>query len=364
MRILDKYILKEFIGPFLFGVCAFTSVFVGTGTLYRIANLINQYGASMWAAFRILVLALPSIIVITFPMSVLLGSLMAFGRMSAASEIIVMRSGGQNFPRLAMPIFITALCISLGTTAFNEFVVPKANNAYNRIINEEVKAGAQPTTQDHIILKNVKGSDISSLMYARQYDGQEKRLKDLTVQEFDNDVLTRVEKADYDEWDGDKWIMHKGIIYDLSGGDEQQVTRTMTFNHQTLPISQKPNKMAESQKKPDELTIRELKEQIKVLDNNSVDTNKMKVELFNRFSMPLASLVCALVGAPLGLQKQRGSSSIGFGISVIVIFIYYSIMTISNALGNGGRIPPYVAAFLPDVITGIAGIWLIYKKSR
>ena len=351
MRILDKYILKEFIGPFLFGVCAFTSVFVGTGTLYRIANLINQYGASMWAAFRILVLALPSIIVITFPMSVLLGSLMAFGRMSAASEIIVMRSGGQNFPRLAMPIFITALCISLGTTAFNEFVVPKANNAYNRIINEEVKAGAQPTTQDHIILKNVKGSDISSLMYARQYDGQEKRLKDLTVQEFVNDVLTRVEKADYAEWDGDKWIMHKG-------------TRTMTFNHQTLPISQKPNKMAESQKKPDELTIRELKEQIKVLDNNSVDTNKMKVELFNRFSMPLASLVCALVGAPLGLQKQRGSSSIGFGISVIVIFIYYSIMTISNALGNGGRIPPYVAAFLPDVITGIAGIWLIYKKSR
>ena len=58
MRILDKYILKEFIGPFLFGVCAFTAVFVGTGTLYRIANLINQYGASAWAAFRVFVLAM------------------------------------------------------------------------------------------------------------------------------------------------------------------------------------------------------------------------------------------------------------------------------------------------------------------
>ena len=55
MRILDKYILKEFIGPFLFGVCAFTAVFIGTGTLYRIANLINQYGASPWAAFRVFV---------------------------------------------------------------------------------------------------------------------------------------------------------------------------------------------------------------------------------------------------------------------------------------------------------------------
>ena len=173
----------------------------------------------------------------------------------------------------------------------------------------------------------------------------------------------RVEKADFAEWEGDKWVMHKGVIYDVSGENEQ-VTRTMTFTSQTLPISQRPNKIAQSQKKPDELTIRELREQIKLLDNNSVDTNKMKVEMFNRFAMPLASLVCALVGAPLGLQKQRGSSSIGFGISVVVIFIYYSIMTVFNALGNGGRIPPYVAAFMPDIITGLAGIYLIYKKSR
>lgn len=362
MRILDKYILKEFIGPFLFGVCAFTSIFVGTGTLYRIANLINQYGASLWAALHILILALPSIIVITFPMSVLLGSLMAFGRMSAASEIIVMRSGGQNFLRLAMPIFITAFCISLGTTAFNEFVVPKANNAYNRIINEEVKNNAQPTTQDHIILKDVKGADISSLLYARQYDDSEKRLKELTVQEFEDDMLMRVEKAEYAEWEDGKWVMHNGIIYDLSGSN-QQVTRTMTFDHQILPISQRPGRIAQSQKKPDEMTIRELREQIKILDNNAVDTNKMKVEMYNRFAMPLASLVCALVGAPLGLQKQRGSSSIGFGISVVVIFIYYAIMTLSNAMGSGGRIPPYVAAFLPDIITGFAGVCLIYKKS-
>lgn len=114
MRILDKYILKEFIGPFLFGVCAFTAVFVGTGTLYRIASMINEYGASAAAAAKVLVLALPSIVVLTFPMSVLLGALMAFGRLSAASEIIVMRAGGQHFVRLAMPVLVAAFFISLG----------------------------------------------------------------------------------------------------------------------------------------------------------------------------------------------------------------------------------------------------------
>ncbi|KMO86993.1 permease [Megasphaera cerevisiae DSM 20462] len=362
MRILDKYILKEFISPFLFGVCAFTSVFVGTGTLYRIANLINQYGASAWAAFRVLVLAMPSIIVMTFPMSVLLGALMAFGRMSSSSEMIVMRSGGQNFIRLSMPIFVAAFVISLGTTAFNEFVVPKANNAYNTVINEEIKHNIAPSTQDHIIIKNIKGSDISSLMYARQYDAETRELRDITVQEFENDVLMRVEKADRADWNGTKWVMHEGIIYDVSGGEG--VKRTMKFANQALPITQQPGKINTSQKKPDELTIRELRQQIKLLDENAVDTNKMKVEMYNRFALPLASLVCAMVGAPLGMQKQRGSSSIGFGISVVVIFIYYSIMTLGNALGNGGRIPPYLAAFLPDIICGIAGIVLVYRKSK
>ncbi|WP_296826130.1 LPS export ABC transporter permease LptG [uncultured Megasphaera sp.] len=362
MRILDKYILKEFIGPFLFGVCAFTAVFIGTGTLYRIANLINQYGASPWAAFRVFVLAIPSIIVITFPMSVLLGSLMAFGRLSSSSELIVMRASGQNFIRLAMPVFVAALCISLGATAFNEYVVPKANNAYNRIINDEIKHNVAPKTQDHIIIKNTDGSDISSLMYARQYDAESRELKDITVQEFENDQLMRVEQADRADWNGQKWIMHEGTIFDVS--TDEKTTRSMKFQNQALPVTQKPDKIASSQKKPEELTIRELKEQISLLDQNSVDTNKMKVEMYNRFALPLASLVCAVVGAPLGMQKQRGSSSIGFGISVVVIFIYYSIMTLGNALGNGGKIPPYIAAFLPDIVCGIAGVILVYKKSK
>lgn len=244
----------------------------------------------------------------------------------------------------------------------NEYIVPKANNAYNIIIDQDIKHKAQPTTQDHIILKDVKGHDINSLMYARQYDSNVKQLRDLTIQEFENDRLMRVEKADYADWDGTKWIMHAGTIYDVSVGET--VTRTMKFENQILPISQRPNRISASQKDPDEMTIRELREQISILKENGVDTKKMEVEMYNRFSMPLASLVCAIVGVPLGMQKQRGSSSIGFGISVIVIFIYYTIMTLGNALGNGGKLPAYVAAFLPDIVCGVAGIFLVYKKSK
>ncbi|MFR8761428.1 MAG: LptF/LptG family permease, partial [Megasphaera lornae] len=141
-------------------------------------------------------------------------------------------------------------------------------------------------------------------------------------------------------------------------------SRTMTFENQELPFMQRPEKVQEAQKKPEELTIRELRQQIRVLTAHGVDVNKLKVEMYNRFALPLASLVCALIGAPLGLQKQRGSSSIGFGISVVTIFIYYSIMTLADALGNGGTIAPAAAAFLPDIICGSVGIFLMIRKMQ
>ena len=88
MRLLDKYVLKEFLAPFLFGVAAFTAIFLGADTLLKIAGFVSQYGASAISAVKVFILALPRIIVYTFPMAVLLGSLMCFSRLSGASEQI------------------------------------------------------------------------------------------------------------------------------------------------------------------------------------------------------------------------------------------------------------------------------------
>ena len=97
MRLLDKYILKAFVGPFLFGVFAFTIIFIGTGTLFRIAQYITEYGAPLLLVMQAFVLALPSIVILTFPMSVLLASLMTFSRLSSTSEIVVMRASYKSY---------------------------------------------------------------------------------------------------------------------------------------------------------------------------------------------------------------------------------------------------------------------------
>lgn len=212
------------------------------------------------------------------------------------------------------------------------------------------------------MLKTMSGGNINSLLYARKFDSQTKELSTITVQQFSDGQLTQVENAANATWNGQYWIMKNGVIYDLSatGG----VDRVMHFDEQALPISEDPDKIAQAQRDPDQMTIKELRAQIRAYEASYVNTGKLEMELYQRFTIPIASFVFALIGAPLGLQPQRSSSSIGFGVSVLIIFIYYGVMTFTGALGKGGAMPTLLAAAMPDLMGVIAGLYLNWRVSR
>jgi len=362
MRILDKYIIKELLGPFIFGIASFSAVFIGTGTLLRIAQYVTQYGAPMSAVIKLFIYSLPSIVVLTFPMSMLLAALLAFGRLSGSSEITAMRSGGISFYRLAMPVFIVALFVSIFAVFFQELVVPRSNAAYNNLVNNEIKKSDTLKSQEHIIIKEIEEGILKRLTYARSFEEGTKTMYGVSIQEFDNNGLIGVETAEKAVYQGNQWTMYNGVLTDLT--PEGKVGRTLNFKEQTMPITQSPKNISNEQKKPDEMTIKELKQQIKALNSQFVKSNNFEVELQQRIAIPMASFVFALIGTPLGLQPNRSSSSIGLGISIIVIFIYYSIMTVTTALGQGGALPPIVASWIPNIAGIIVGCLLVRKASQ
>jgi lipopolysaccharide export system permease protein len=361
MRILDKYILKETIMTFIFGICAFSAVFLGSGTLLRIAQYITQYGASFSAIVRLIIYSLPGIIVWTFPMSMLLAALLTFGRLSGNSEIIAMKACGVSFKRLVTPVIAFSLGVSIFSIGFNEYVVPASNQAYTDLVRYEIQGNTSPESQEHIIIKQIQDGNIQRLVYARKYDAETGNLDNLSIQEFEQGKMVRVENAEYAKWSVDEWVMYNGVLYDLS---QPNTERMMKFDSQVLPINQTPKQIIKSQKKPDEMTIKELREQINIMKSQYVDTKKLEIELYQRFTVPMASLMFALIGAPLGIQPNRSSSSIGFGISIIIIFIYYTLMTLAGAIGQNSFIPPVIAVWIPNIVTLIAGIYLIRKESK
>ena len=362
VRILDKYIFREVCKAFLFGICAFSAVFIGSGTLFKIAKYITDYGASLSAVVKVFVFGLPNVIMWTFPMSMLLATLLTFGRLSSSSEITAMKSCGIGFFRIAMPAILLGFLVSIVAILFNEHVVPWANTAYRNVVYYEIQGNSGAKSQDHIILKDIKDGQIQRLLYARRYDASSQSLQSITLQEFDGaGKVSHVENAEYAEFTGKEWIMHNGMLYDISDGESEH---TLRFNTQVLPINASPRQIVREQKDPEELTMKELKAQIRIMKTQYVDTSKLETELYQRITVPMASLIFALVGVPLGLQPTRNSSSAGFAMSVIIIFSYYALMTMANAIGRSGALSPMLAVWIPNIVGLIAGLFLIRKASR
>ena len=363
IRLLDRYIFKEVFLTFLFGIAAFTTVFVGSGTLFRIAQYITEYVAAISSVIKIFVLSLPGAVIWTFPMSMLLGTLLAFGRLSASSEITAMKSCGVSFWRIAAPALILGFFVSIFAVWFNEYVVPWSNEAYERVLNYEIKGNTAPQSQEHIILKDIKGGVINRLIYARRYDAETEQMQNVTMQLFENGKVSHVENADYAKWNGGTWTMYQGVVYDIPK-EEGAAQHLMHFDTQVLPVNDSPRQIVRSQKKPESMTIRELNETIKLLKGQFVNTRKMEAEFHQRFTVPFASFIFALIGIPLGLQPNRASSSRGFAISIIIIFCYYSLMTMGGALAQSGTLPAMLGVWVPNIVGTIAGVYLMWKAAK
>ncbi len=361
IRLLDKYIFREVCIAFFFGICASSAVFVGSGTLFRIAQYMTEYGASFGSIVKIFIFSLPAIAIYTFPMSMLLAALLTFSRLSGASEITAMKSCGVSFFRIAMPVVALGAVVSICSIFFTEYIVPRANNAYQDVITYEIQNNIAPTSQEHIVIKQIADGNLQHLMYARRYNAMSETLENVTLQAFEKGEVKYVENAAYAKWENIQWTMYQGVIYEIASGKSEHMMR---FEKQILPISQDPRGIVREQKTPEQLTMKELRQQIEIMRAQFVDTKKLETELYQRITIPMASLVFAIIGVPLGMQPNRSSSSRGVGLSLLIFFIYYVLMTLAGAIAQSGALNPAYAVWLPNVVGLLAGGYLMRRAAR
>jgi len=360
MRILDGYVAREMLSPMLFGICAFTSLFVGTDLL-NLVTMAVELGAPLTTVGKLFVLRLPQIVVWTFPMAVLLAVLLTLSRLSANSEIVAMKAGGLSFYRIALPAVVIGILMTCLTLAINELVVPAANAEYT-LTRMEMRGQTLSRITRNVILRRYSGNVLSWFLYAARFDSELQVMEDVTIVSLKNGKPEETTYAPRIIWDETGWFMEDGVshFYDDSG---RTVTMRFAGGRQPVDIGQKPREIVASQKSPDEMNIRELARHIEILKSQGAETQKLEVDWHLKWAIPAASLVFALVGAPLGLQSHRSASSVGFGLSVIVIFIYYMIMTLGSALAQGGYLPPILGAWLQNIILGIVGMYLMRRAA-
>ena len=279
LRLLDRYVLSELLYPFIFGIASFSSIFIASSMLYRITQYMTKYGASWDSVAWLFFYSLPEVINYTFPMSMLLASLMAFGKLSGSSEIIAMKSGGISYYRIVAPVLIVAFIVSMFSVVWAEKVVPASKVQYTRVLEYQIKKNTKPKTQDNVIIKTMSG-DTQRLTYARRFEEESGRMMDITIEEFDNHKLARIQTAKEGRWENGSWRLIDGTVYSVH--DEAGLQSTAKFDEQIIPLDIAPEQISWEQKEPEEMTIRELREYIHMLEMQDQPTARHWREIYMR----------------------------------------------------------------------------------
>lgn len=362
LKLLDTYIANEFWQPLLFGIGIVTGVWFGADQLKAIFNLVMRSGVPWNMAFTIIGLHLPEIIVLTIPIGVLLGTLLVFNRLSGDSEIIALRTSGVSFYRIMVAPLLFGIVTSIVSFGINEAIVPVANRTSKKLEFLALYKSEMPGGQANFTYME-RGKDLSldRVFYIGYYN--ENILKNVIILDFTRDKMVQIICAASGIWSRGEWVLSKGRTYVLAG--DSDITRIMRFDNLTIPGIKNAQKALEnSTVSPKEMNMPELSRYIDILKNSNSVTNDLLVRFYQKVSQPLACLIVALAGAPLGLLARRSRSNIGLIYSAVFVFLYYVLQSSSGALGEAGRITPFVAAWLPNTVIGALGIVILYFKGK
>lgn len=358
IKILDRYILKQVIEMFLMGVFVFTTIIFASDTFITLIKQIAKFGIPFKVAFIMILLNLPAVVVMTIPMGVLLSTVMTLNRLSLSSEITVMRACGIGLNRIAKPIFLFAVVMSLSSFFINETIVPVMTQQSTKLALWALEQKHIPDGKENFVFKETsEGGVLKRLFYVGQC--KKKTLYNVTVLDNSKDGTIQVLQAREGKTSPKGWEFEKGAAYTIA--NDGQVLNTTLFDTSVvkfgLDLSKEANKNLAKEK-----NFTQLLKFLSGSDVSDVDRQKYTIELFDKIALPLTTIVFVLVGVPLAITPPRVRYNRGFLFSILIIFAYYVVRALSISFGEAGSLAPFFAAWLPNIMLTIWGTFLYYKK--
>jgi lipopolysaccharide export system permease protein len=345
--------------PFFFGLTSFTLILSASMLLFELVRAVVLSGMPLHIALQLFIFRLPSIVVYIFPMATLLASLLAFSRLSGDSEVIALKAGGISLYRIIIPVLFLGLTISIVNLLFYEIVVPESSRAaQNLLVAAQIERA--PKLQENVFVPELEHGALKRIFYARKLKGN--IMEGVIVQEFTEGKLNQLINAKSAEWQKNRWLFRDGIIYILSETGEYK--HLIKFDEQYLTIKYTPADFYIGDRKPEEMNFQSLKKYIDLKKKMGVNTTDLEIQLHLKIAIPFACLVFALLGSPLGISPQRRGATMGLGLSILVIFFYYLIMFFSMAAGEMETIAPIFAAWLPNLVTGGVGVYILRRAAQ
>jgi LPS export ABC transporter permease LptG/LPS export ABC transporter permease LptF len=359
-RILDRYVVKSFVFYWLVTVAALILL---THVVTFFLDLLNDVIRNQVPAEMVLEYFLhltPQLLYITAPLGVLIAILVSFGVLSQRNELTAVKASGISLYRMTVPIFLLAGMLSAGLFAFEHFLIPQANRRQDAVRNRIKGRPAQTYLRPD--RRWILG-DGWRIFYYNYFAPDERVLGGVTVFEFDPSTfqLSRRISAERARWETplNGWVFEEGWVRELEGNS---VRAFQTFPVRLFPeLHELPAYFLKEVRQSSQMNFIELSRYVQDLRQSGFDVVPLDVQFHKKFSFPLFALIMAFIAVPFAFSLGKKGALTGIAVSIGVAIAYWAVSSLFEALGNLNELPAVAAAWSPNVIFGLGGLYLLLR---
>jgi lipopolysaccharide export system permease protein len=360
-KIIYRYIFKEISFPFIIILFILTFVLL-IGKILQIMDLVINKGVGIFSIVKIIIFLMPSFMLFTIPIALLISILIAMGRLSSDNEITALKTSGVSLLQIFYPVAIASLITFIFTIVISYFLVPQCNFSTRRLLFNIVKQNASIGIKEKVFNADFKGF----LIYADRIPANKDYMEGVIVSDSriigeQNTIIAKKALLISDpESMTVKLKLQNGSIHTVS--NDLKNYRKIDFNNYdiNLDLSSTIASFNESSKNSTEMTMNELLEKMEKPGIDKAARRELAIEAHKKFSIPLSCIFFGLLALPLGVKSHRSVKSKGFAIGLIVVSLYYLLRIGGEGLVETGYLPPELGVWAPNFIFALLGIYLFY----
>jgi len=358
-QILDTYILANFAFYFIMLLASFVSM----SQIYNFFELLGDIVRNkipLAKVFTYLFFLTPQLIYKTLPISVLVGVLVTFGMLTKHNEVTAFKACGVSLHRLAIPILVASTFLSGALFAFDHYYVPEANRRQDALRNEIKGRAVQTYLSPERKWIFGKGPRI---YYYKFFDKDENVMGGVIVYELEPNTyqLVRQISAERAHWQASlkTWVFENGWRREFHGNQSVPLT---AFQAQTFAeLNEPPSYFLKEVKQDSQMNFQELDSYIRDLQQSGFNTVKLRVQFYQKFAVPLFVLIMAMISIPFAFLVGNRGAMAGIGVSIGIAITYWGIGLLFEKIGDVNQLPPAIAAWSPDALFSLTGLYLLLR---
>jgi lipopolysaccharide export system permease protein len=360
LRIVDRYLLREFLLYLLLGLCTFVGIYIVVDLFEKIDVFID-YQAAAGIILVYFANKLPLIIIQVLPVAMLLGAILSLGHLRKFNEITAMQSCGLSPLRITAPLLASAAVITAAAFLVSEQIVPSAYLRQKEIMDVGIKKRRPESARTRADIRYMgRGYRVYNI---HEFRPEPPRMTGVSVQQFDPDSLRMRKRIDARgaRWQGGIWVMEDGFARLFADSVEIAVPFAIYADSRW---TEQPDEFARPEPDPFFMNRHQLSDYIRRIRESGARVDQYETDYHLRAAFPLANFIMVLLGSCLSLRIVRGTLALGFGLSISLGFIYYGFIVIGQALGYNGDLAPPLAAWMGNFVFIVVGSLLFWRMNR